>query len=178
MPFRPIDLTNRAMASAPPTRPERDVPFGDLLYLVAEGVAEAQTKLDLNTAEVAETLATTEVTVPTRVTRRVTEDGTVSADRTSEERSLLELGFEPTRYQFSEVTIDIDVDLTVTEAAETEREEEGSTYGLRAGTYELTEERKFGREMQSTASVSARLEPVPLPLELSPTDSLGPADAE
>ena len=178
MPFRPIDLSNRAKPLDRATRPQRDVAFGDLLYLVAEGVAEAQTKLDLNTAEVAETLADAEVTVPTRVNRRVEDDGTVTTDRTSEERSLLELGFTPTRYQFSEATIDIEVDLTVTEETETDREEEGSTFGLRAGTYELTEERRFGREMQSTASVSARLEPVPLPLELSPTESLEPAAEE
>jgi hypothetical protein len=172
MPFSPADLTRRAAPSGRDVREERDLPFGDLLYLVAEGVAEAQTKLDLNTAEVARTLAETEVTVPTRLDRRVADDGGVRGTETTGERSLFELGFAPTRYQFSEATVDLEVDLTVTETTTTDRDEEGRTFGLRAGTYELTEERRFGRELQATASVSARLEPVPLPLELSPAESL------
>lgn len=179
MPFNPRDLQTRGLVTRRPRREQRDAPFGDLLYLVAESVAEAQSKLDQNTAEVLQTLAETEVEVPTHVDRQVGDDGTVSATTTNESRSLLELGFTPTSYQFSEATIDLELDLTVTEERETEREEEGSspTYSLRAGTYELTEERRYGRELQATASVSARLEPVPTPLELSPSESVGPGDS-
>jgi hypothetical protein len=178
MPFSPRDLQKRGLVTSTSRRDQRDAPFGDLLYLVAESVAEAQAKLDRNTAEVLQTLAEADVEVPTRVAREVAEDGTVTTTTTSEPRSLLELGFTPTSYQFSEATIGLELDLTVTEETETEREEEGRGYGLRAGTYELTEERRYGRELQATASVEARLEPVPTPLELGPSESVGPAEVD
>jgi hypothetical protein len=147
------------------------MPFDDLVYLLAESVATAQSKLDLTTAEVLETLAETEVDVVPRVTRRVGEDGTVETESAAAEpRSLLELGFTPTRYQFSEATVDVGVDIHITEHEERDSESEGRAFGLRAGTYEVTEQRKYDREVEANAHISARLEPVPLPVELSPTE--------
>lgn len=150
------------------------MPFDDLVYLLAESVASAQTKLDLSTAEVLETLAETEVDVVPQVTRRIDEDGAVETELAeSEPRSLLELGFTPTRYQFSEATVDVGVDIRVTQQEERESESEGRLYGLRAGTYEVTHQRKFDREVSANANINARLEPVPLPIDLSPAEARG-----
>ena len=171
MPIRPSDIRFRGIARQQPVREEADLPFEDLLYLLAESVANAQTKLDLTTAEVLETLAETEVDVVPQVTRRISEDGTVETETaTPETRSLLELGFTPTRYQYSEATVEIGVDVSIAEQEERESESEGRTLGLRAGTYEITEQRKYDREVEANATISARLEPVPLPVELSPAD--------
>jgi hypothetical protein len=172
MPIRPEDLRRRGLEVAGPVREEPDVPFDDLIYLMAEGVAEAQTKLDLTTAEVLQTLAETEVDVVPRITRRIEEDGAVTTESPPpESRSLLELGFEPTRYQFSEATVEVGFDLSVTEESERETETESEYgFGLRAGTYETKEFRKFGRELESNATVTARLEPVPVPVQLSPAE--------
>lgn len=148
------------------------MPFDDLLYLLAESVANAQTKLDLTTAEVLETLAETEVDIVPEVTRRIQEDGSVETETApTETRSLLELGFTPTRYQFSEASVEVGFDISITEQEERESESEGRAFGLRAGTYEVKEQRKYDREVEANARINARLEPVPLPVELSPAES-------
>lgn len=171
MPITPIDLQRRAVLRPVRTREEPDVPFDDLLYMLAEGVTAAQAKLDLSTAELLETLAETRVDVVPQVTRTLAADGTVTTEAdTPVSRSLLELGFEPTRYQFSEATVEAEFDVRITELEESEREEEGRTLGLRAGTYELNEQRTFDREVSANARLSARLQPVPLPLAFSPTE--------
>lgn len=172
MPIRPSDLRLRGIAPTFPVREEPDMPFDDLIFLLAESVAGAQTKLDLSTAEVLETLAETEVDVVPQVTRRIDEDGTVSMETAPpESRSLLELGFTPTRYQFSEATVDVGVDISVVEEEERETETEGRRFGLRAGTYEVKEERKYDRTVEANAQIHARLEPVPLPVDLSPAEA-------
>lgn len=170
MPLTPIDLRRRALIRPGRVREQPDVPFDDLVYLLAEGVAEAQTKLDLTTAEVVETLAETHVDVVPGLTRTVEADGTVTTETApAESRSLLELGFEPTRYQFSEATVEVEFDVTIAEHEEEDREEEGRTFGLRAGTYELNEQRTYDREVTANARLTARLQPTPLPLQLRPT---------
>lgn len=171
MPLRPYDLQSRGIALHRPVREERDLPFDDLIYLLAESVADAQTKLDMSTAEVLQTLAETEVDVVPQLTRTIDEDGEVTTEMAeAQPRSLLELGFTPTRYQFSEATVEVSVDVSVTEREERDVEEEGRRFGLRAGTYEVTEQRKYDRETEANAQITARLEPTPLPVELEPAE--------
>ncbi len=172
MPFDIADLHRRGIPAKRQQRELNNIRFDDLLYLTAEGIAEAQTKLDLNTAEVLETLAATEIeNLPRSVTRTITSDGTVDIDTDTETVSLLELGFTPTRYQFSETTIELNLDLRISEETTTNEEREGQRYGIYGGTYEITEERKYDRTVESNASVKATLEPVPLPVELSPAET-------
>jgi hypothetical protein len=172
MPIRKRDIRSRGIVTPKPVRQERELPFDDLIYLLAEGVATAQTKLDLSTAELLETLAETEVDVVPQLTRRFDGDGRVRTDASaSETRSLLELGFAPTRYQFSEASVDIDIDISLSEQKTTDSESEERSVGLRAGTYELTEQRKYDREMNGNAQIRAVLRPVPLPVGLQPAES-------
>ena len=152
-------------------REEPDIPFDDLVYLLAESVSDAQTKLDANTAEVLKTLAETEVDVVPRLTRTVGDDGSVTTDTApTKPRSLLELGFTPSRYQFSEATVEIGVDISVAEHETRDVEREGRTVGLRAGTYEVTEQRRYDRNVEANARLTARLEPAPLPIDLGPVE--------
>lgn len=171
MPIRPRDLRLRGINRKQSVRDEFDLPFDDLVYLLAEGVAEAQTKLDLSTAELLETLAETEVDVVPQLTRTIEEDGTVTTETAAaESRSLLALGFTPSRYQFSEATVEVGVDIRVTETEERDSEEDRRQFGLRAGTYEVNEYRKYDRETEANATLTARLEPTPLPIETAPTE--------
>ncbi len=171
MPLRPHDLRSRSIAHRRRIREEPDVPFDDLVYLLAESVSDAQTKLDANTAEVLKTLAETEVDVVPRLTRTVEDDGTVTTTTApAEPRSLLALGFTPSRYQFSEATVEIGIDISVAEHETRDVEREGRTIGLRAGTYEVTEGRRYDREIESNARLTARLEPTPLPIDLGPIE--------
>jgi hypothetical protein len=166
------DLQTRGTASKTPVREELSVPFDDLLFMLAESVATAQTKLDMNTAEVLETLAETDVEIVPQLTKTVAADGSVTTEPASPEtRSLLELGFTPTRYQFSEATVDVSVDISISEQDESETDEEGHQFGLRAGTYELTKERTYSREINANAQISATLAPTPLPVDLQPADA-------
>jgi len=166
------DLQTRGIASKTPVREELSVPFDDLLFMLAESVATAQTKLDMNTAEVLKTLAETDVEIVPQLIRTVADDGSVTTEPAApESRSLLELGFTPTRYQFSEATVDVSVDISISEQDESESTEEGHRFGLRAGTYELTKERTYSREINANAQISATLAPTPLPVDLQPADA-------
>lgn len=170
MPFDVTDLRQRGIPLNRQTREQSDIPLGDFIYLTAEGIAEAQTKLDMSTAEVMRELGEATVDgIPREVTREIQPDGTVTTRTRTESASLLELGFTPTRYQFSETSIEINLDLRVNEEETTESEEEGR-YALWGGTYEVTEERKYKESVEANATVSATIEPVPLPVDLSPSE--------
>lgn len=174
MPIRPEDLYLRGRVKPTPVREEPEAPLSDLIYKLAEGIASAQTKLDLQTAEVLSVLAETDVEVVSQIIRRIDEEGTVTTESApAEPRSLLELGFEPTRYQFSQATVEIGFDLSISEEEESDEETETeSEYALYARTYELREERSYRRDVESTARITATLEPVPLPVRLSPAESI------
>jgi hypothetical protein len=147
------------------------VPFDDLVYLLAESVADAQRTLDVRTAETIETLAETAVDVVPSVTRTVAADGTVTTEAAeTESRSLLELGLTPSRYRFSEATVEVEVDVAVSETEESEDERTGRPHGLRADTRSVTERRRFDREVTANARLAATLEPTPLPAATGPAE--------
>jgi hypothetical protein len=185
MPLRAHHLPPRSTAPNRPTRAVADVPFDDLVYLLAAGVADAQTALDAHTVETLDTLAETAVDVVPSITRTIESDGSVRTETASaESRSLLELGITPARYQFSDATVEVEVDVSVTER--TGRDDEATRdhtatddrdaggrkrpFGLRAGTQAVIDQRRFDRTIGANARLAARLEPTPLPTRLETTD--------
>ncbi|NUM46923.1 MAG: hypothetical protein HUU38_19635 [Anaerolineales bacterium] len=78
----------------------QQVPIADMIKSYASGIADAQWALDQKSIELAKALLTTKLTLP-------------DSEGTPRERSLLELGFAPTFYQFQEATIEIAVSLTM-----------------------------------------------------------------
>ncbi|WP_418286059.1 hypothetical protein [Halorubrum sp. DTA46] len=177
MPLRAHHLPPRSTASDRPTRPIADVPFDDLVYLLAEGVADAQTALDAHTAEMLDTLAETTVDVVPSVTRTIDVDGSMTtATAPAESRSLLELGLTPARYQFSDATIEVEVDVSVTERDGRDLDREGEhterPLELQAGTQRVIDRRSFDREASANARLAARLQPTPLPSPARPTAEL------
>lgn len=170
MPLRAHHRTPPSTALRRPTQTVADVPFDDLVFLLAAGVADAQTALDAHTAETVRSLAATEVEVVPSVTKTIDADGTVSTDAApAERRSLLELGFSPAHYRFSDATVDVEVDVSVTEGPGDETAE------FRADTQSVIDRRRFDRRADANARVVARLEPTPLPVRADASQAAGDA---
>ena len=167
MAIDPNDVYERGASRSGAVRREQDIDFSALIYEMAEGIADAQLKLDYNTAEAAARFAEIRVPVIPQLTRRIGPDGRVTTvPAESEKRSLLELGFTPTRYQFSDVRMDVEFDLKL------HSDEEGETR-LRTSTSEAHHNRRFQRDIDTTAKLSATLLPVPSPTGMTPAESYG-----
>jgi hypothetical protein len=145
-----------------------EIDFRDLIYGTAESVASAQFELDRNLAASMVEFAETKVDVVPRVTRTIADDGTVThTPAKTEERSLLDLGLTPTRYQFSEATVDVEFDLSFGVSG-TETEDETRKSRLRVDTSEAHHQRRYYGKIDTTAKISARLVPVPTPAAFTP----------
>jgi hypothetical protein len=168
MPLDADDLENRGQLGDEIIRREDEIDFKDLIYGMAESVAHAQAALDTELAETMTRFAETRVDVIPRVVRTIQPDGTITetADSTVK-RSLLELGLTPTRYQFSEATVDVEFDLSFA-TDETDTSEEKRKARFRVDTSEAHHRRRYHDEANTTAKISARLVPVPTPASLAP----------
>lgn len=112
-----------------------EAPIGELIYRVAASIAEAQLKLDQVGVRVATLLSETRVPFNR-------EDGT------SVDRSLLELGFLPPFYAFTETNINVKMTLTL-KVQEDEGREGRANVGSSGGSGEEKRVVPFG------ASISA-----------------------
>jgi len=139
-----------------------EAPVGELIQKVAASIAEAQLKLDQIGVRVASLLSEAKVTFNRT-------DGTPVA------RSLLELGFMPTFYAFTET--DIEVKMTITLKVEEELTIKGEVSAGQTGTgveqakrvvpfgisINADYHRKFGFDMSGSSSVKTKLLAVPAP---------------
>lgn len=91
-----MDMSGRSLGQA-----LLDVPIGEMLKNLGLSIAEAQNALDQSSIETARYLASTKV------------------DLKQGNKSLLELGFTPTFYQFTEATIDVSMTITMRVSEET-----------------------------------------------------------
>jgi hypothetical protein len=145
------------------------VSFADLVRMLAEGIAEAQTSLDRASAELVQELAEAKVQIVPRVTETVDADGNVTFEQAAPlEVSLLSLGVMPTFYQFSQSTVEVVMDIKVVEREE-ESGEGRRRFGLFAGTAAVRAERKLNRDVTVHSKLTATLMPVPMPLRVEPT---------
>jgi hypothetical protein len=152
-----------------PVHESPSVSFADLVRMLAEGIADAQTSLDRASADLVQELAEAKVKIVPRVEEVIDEEGNVSFTQAAPlEVSLLSLGVTPTFYQFSQATVEVVMDIKIVE-----KEEETGTgrrqFGLFAGTAEVRAERKLNRDVTVHSKVTATLVPVPMPLRLEPT---------
>ncbi|MGI4879961.1 MAG: hypothetical protein ACRYG4_21005 [Janthinobacterium lividum] len=144
-----------------------NVSFGDLVRMLAEGIADAQAALDRSSAEMAVELAATKIDIVPTITETVAADGSVTfAAGATQTVSLLEIGLTPTFYQFSEATIDVAMDVHLVESEDSTTKEKRS--GLFVSTREVTLDRKFNRDTTSSTRMTAKLVPVPSPLRIDP----------
>lgn len=152
-----------------PVHETPSVSFADLVRMLAEGIADAQTSLDRASADLVEELAEAKVNIVPRVTETIDAEGKVTFEHSEpQEVSLLDLGVTPTFYQFSQATVEVVMDIKVVES----QEETGTgrrRLGLFAGTADVRAERKLNREVKVHSKLTATLVPVPMPLRLEPT---------
>lgn len=154
----PIVPPSGAVQEAP------SVSFADLVRMMAEGIADAQVELDRASAELIVELADTRVSVVRSITETIKEDGSVEVDAAEPvELSLLELGVQPTFYQFSQSTIEVAMDLEIAEEVESTSKGRRTLF---ARTRDVTEERKLNRDVSISSKLTATLVPVPSPVRL------------
>jgi hypothetical protein len=156
------------VAADVPVRESPSVSFADLVRMLAEGIADAQTNLDRASAALVQELAAATVEIVPSVTEVIDEDGNVTFEQGDpQEVSLLSLGVTPTFYQFSQATVEVAMDIKVVE--QEQEAGQGRRFGLFAGTAEVRAERKLNRDVTVHSKVTATLVPVPMPLRLEPT---------
>lgn len=159
-----------------PVRETPSVSFGDLVRMLAEGIADAQTSLDRASADLVEELAATTVSIVPQVTETIDADGKVTFEQAEPQRvSLLSLGVTPTFYQFSQATVEVVMDIKIVEQEQV-REDGKRNYGLFAGTADVRTERKLNRDVTVHSKVTATMVPVPMPLRLEPVRTTIPAE--
>lgn len=160
-----------------PVQETPSVSFGDLVRMLAEGIADAQTSLDRASADLVEELAATTVSIIPRVTETIDADGSVTYEHAEpQEVSLLSLGVTPTFYQFSQSTVEVVMDIKVVESQQV-REDGKRSYGLFAGTADIKAERKLNRDVSVHSKLTATLVPVPMPLRLEPVRTTNAPEA-
>lgn len=96
-----------------------DVPFPEMVQKLALAIAEGQLALDMNSIEVAQTLASTmlpEESVIVAIKETVDEEGNVTSTEilnNDKEMPLLVYGLNPTFYQFTETIIEVKMSITM-----------------------------------------------------------------
>lgn len=151
-----------------PVRESPSVSFGDLVRMLAEGIADAQSSLDRASAALVAELAETTVSIVPSVTETIDADGNVTFEQGEpQEVSLLSLGVTPTFYQFSQSTVEVVMDVKIVESEQV-KEDGKRSYGLFAGTADVRTERKLNRDVSAHSKLTATLVPVPMPLRLEP----------
>ena len=103
-----------------------NVPFGEMIREMALAIAEGQMALDMNSVQVAQTLAETELeanSVVLYIEETVDEEGNVTATdvvTNDQPMSLLTYGLEPRFYEFTESIIEIKMAITMMKESSSE----------------------------------------------------------
>jgi len=103
-----------------------NVPFGEMIREMALAIAEGQMALDMNSVQVAQTLASTELeagSVVLYIEETVDEEGNVTATSVvtnDTPMSLLTYGLEPRFYEFTESIIEVKMAITMMKESSSE----------------------------------------------------------
>jgi hypothetical protein len=163
-----VVLRQPLLSPAVPAREAEDASLADLIRMVAESVADAQTALDRASAGLVAELAQTRVPIIPSIREIISETGDVTFEQAdSVQVSLLDIGVMPTFYQFSQTVIEIAMDLKLTESLNESGKRSGN-FALKADTAGIRFERKLNRDVKVSSKVTATLVPVPMPLRLEP----------
>jgi hypothetical protein len=163
-----------------------EVPVGDLLRSVAQGIADGQTALDLAAIRTLILLAGTTVDLIPEITEVIspemlqvqTNGGSVQVtgarvNATAAEpvqMSALQAGIVPSFYQFAEATIQLKLSVQLREVRETETEGTSRPF-LRAfgSSVNFRTQNTYSYKADASSSVTAILRPTPPPARLVPT---------
>lgn len=153
-----------------------EVPLPDMVYKLAYGIAQAQKALDQNSIETAKALADKNNMIPIvpAVTETITKEGKIEfTEADPVNMTLLQVGLNPTFYQFSETTIEVEMDIkTSSSTEETGHLEAEVTIGFSIFSVSVKMDysfnRKFGREVHGSSKMVVKMVPVPPPPRLLP----------
>jgi hypothetical protein len=151
-----------------------DVPLPDMVAKLALGIAEAQRSLDTNSVATAQALADTTIDVVPVITQTIAADGSVTfANADTIEMSLMQVGLNPTFYQFSEASIEVTMDIKTTTSTETNikvgvEAKVGFACWSASARVDVSHNRKFGKEVHGTSRLFTKLVPVPPPPRIFP----------
>lgn len=151
-----------------------DVPLPDMVTKLAVGIADAQRALDENSVETAQALAETKIDVVPAVTQTIAANGDVTFTSAAPiEMSLLQVGLNPTFYQFAEATIEVTMDIKTSMSTETNvkvgiKAKAGFAMWSASARLDVSHNRKFGKEVKGTSRLVTRLVPVPPPPRIAP----------
>jgi hypothetical protein len=151
-----------------------DVPLPDMVSKLALGIAAAQHSLDTNSVETALILAETEIDVVPAITQTISKEGVVSfTEATAIKMSLLQVGLNPTFYQFSEASIEVSMDIKTTSSTETNVKvgvEAKGGFGCFSASIrvDVAHNRKFQKEVHGTSRLFVKMTPVPPPPRIFP----------
>jgi hypothetical protein len=151
-----------------------DVPLPDMVTKLALGIAEAQRALDENSIETAEILAETEISVIPSFTQTIAADGTVSfVAAPAVDMSLIQVGLNPTFYQFAEASIEVTMDIKTTTSSETNikvgfKASVGFAMWSSSVRVDVQHNRKFQKEVRGTSRLFTKMVPVPPPPRIFP----------
>jgi hypothetical protein len=151
-----------------------DVPLPDMVAKLAVGVADAQRSLDKNSIDTAVALAETTIDVVPAVTQTIAADGSVTYTQADAiEMSLLQVGLNPTFYQFAEASIEVTMDIKTTTSVETNIKvgvEAKVGFGMWSASArtDVSHNRKFGKEVRGTSRLFTKMVPVPPPPRIYP----------
>lgn len=163
-----------------------EVPVGDLLRSVAQGIADGQAALDLAAVQTLIVLSQTMVDLIPEITEvispeklKVQTDGdtievtgarVTATPSDSVQLSALQAGLTPSFYQFAEATIQLKLSVQLREVRETQSPTLGPPV-LRAfaSNVNMRTQNTYSYSAEASSSVTALLKPVPAPARLVPT---------
>jgi hypothetical protein len=174
-----------------------EVPFGDLIADVAQGIAEGQRALDLTSVQTLIELSKATVDLIPEVTEVITPEPfdvnvsghapisvtgarvTASASEPVQ-MSALQAGIVPSFYQFAEATIQLKMSLQIREVEKEESEGTRKRGKHLFGSHvNFRTQNTFTYTAEASSSVTAVIKPVPPPTRLVPSivtvNALGPA---
>lgn len=163
-----------------------EVPVGDLLRSVAQGIADGQAALDLAAVQTLIVLSQTMVDLIPEITEVIspeqlqvqTDEGTIevtgarvtATPSDSVQLSALQAGLTPSFYQFAEATIQVKLSVQLREVREYQSPVLGPPV-LRAFATSINPrtQNTYSYSADASSSVTALLKPVPPPARLVPT---------
>jgi hypothetical protein len=174
-----------------------EVPFGDLISNIAQGIADGQRALDMNSIQTLAALATLQVEVVPEITEvlepaqfsvpvsgqppvQVTGIRVEATASTPVQMSALQAGILPTFYQFTEATISLKLSLQMREADQTQTDGTSTERVLVPfGSHvNFRTQSTFGYNASAATQINVTMRPVPPSTRLVPStitvNNLGP----
>lgn len=145
-----------------------NVPFSEMVYQLANSIAEAQMKLDENSIKILEVMGNQEKAPVYLPSLKVDEKGDFIEENI--ETSMIGAGFQPTFYQFAETIIEVKMAITINRESTYESKYEGKqkTYSrtgrritVTSTPVNATYSSKYNYTQEGSSTLRTRLVPVP-----------------